>query len=52
MLCAQEIAVPGAPARIIRVMLHVDGVAERPPQHAYLGAAAALRPDLATEPRP
>lgn len=50
MLCAQEIAVPSAPPRLVRVMLHVDGVATQPAQHVYLGAAAALRPDLAGPP--
>jgi chorismate mutase len=50
MLCAQEIPVPGAPERIIRVMLHVDGAARVAPQHVYLGEAARLRPDLAQWP--
>jgi chorismate mutase len=47
MLCAQEIAVPHAPPALVRVMLHVDGSPEVPVQHVYLGAAAAVRPDLA-----
>jgi chorismate mutase len=46
MLCAQEIPVPDAPERIIRVMLHVDGKPTRPIQHVYLGEAVRLRPDL------
>lgn len=50
MLCAQEIAVPGAPPRIVRVMVHVDGQPVVPPHHVYLGDAAQLRPDLATPP--
>lgn len=49
MLCAQEIAVPDAPPRIVRVMLHVDGPAPAAVHHAYLGEAARLRPDLARE---
>lgn len=43
---AVEAAVPGAPPRCIRVLLHAwlaDGAA---PRHAYLRGAAALRPDL------
>src|SRR5687767_12026219 len=44
MLCAQEIAVPGALARVCRVLLHAD--CDGPPQHVYLGATRALRPDL------
>lgn len=47
MLCAHEIAVPGAPPRIVRAMLHVDGAPRGPVCHAYLGDAARLRPDLA-----
>lgn len=44
MLGAQETPVPGAPDRMIRVLLHARG---RPPsRHVYLGEAAALRPDL------
>lgn len=49
MMCAQEIAVPDAPARIVRVMFHVDGQAPAAVHHAYLGEAARLRPDLARE---
>ena len=49
MICAQEIAVPGALPRVCRVLLHVD--ASAPPRHVYLGGAAALRPDLAGAPR-
>ena len=49
MICAQEIAVPGALPRVCRVLLHVEG--SGPPHHVYLGGAAALRPDLAGEKR-
>src|SRR5262245_58056929 len=49
LLGAQEIPVPGAPARIVRVLLTLRDV---PPGHAltpiYLDGAAALRPDLAS----
>lgn len=48
MLGAVETAVPGAPDRMIRVLLHVD--AEPPARHVYLGDAARLRPDLAGDP--
>ena len=45
MLGAQETAVPGAPDRMLRVLLFVEGGDE--PRHVYLGEAAELRPDLA-----
>ena len=49
MLCAQEIPVPGALARCLRVLLHVETARARHElAHVYLGAAAALRPDLAS----
>jgi len=47
LLCAQEIAVPNALPRVIRVLLNVETAL--PPDriaHAYLGAAQCLRPDL------
>ena len=47
MLCAREIPVPGGLPRCIRVLLHWN--TDLPPSligHVYLGAAAALRPDL------
>lgn len=47
MMCAQEIPVPGAPERIVRVMLHVKDSPTTPVRHVYLGDAAKLRPDLA-----
>lgn len=47
MLGAQETPVPGAPDRMVRVLLHVD--APGPAHHVYLGEAASMRPDLATE---
>ncbi|MQY03023.1 chorismate mutase [Actinomadura macrotermitis] len=48
MMCATEIAVPGAPPRIVRMLAHAD--LDRPRgsvSHVYLRGAAALRPDLA-----
>jgi len=44
LFCAQEPAVDGAPESIVRVLLTWYGHA--PVQTAYLGKAAALRPDL------
>ncbi len=47
LLCAQEIAVPGAPPRIIRVLLLVNtDLAQEDVRHVYLGEATKLRPDL------
>ena len=46
LLCTMEIPVPGALARTIRVMLHVEFEEPRASvAHVYLGATAALRPD-------
>ena len=47
MLCAQEIPVPTAPPRIIRVLVHVEGSPDGLVHHVYLGEAAQLRPDWA-----
>ena len=44
MMCAQEIAVAGAPRRICRVLVHVRG--RSAVKHAYLKDARVLRPDL------
>lgn len=47
LMCATEIAVPNAMARVVRVLAHV--VTDRPRsavEHVYLGGAARLRPDL------
>jgi chorismate mutase len=46
LLCAREIDVPGAMARVIRVLVHYYAAAQHEPSHAYLGAAQALRSDL------
>lgn len=48
LLCAQEIEVPGAMPRVIRILLHVNtDLGQDAMRHVYLGAAASLRPDLA-----
>lgn len=48
LLCAQELDVPGAMPRVIRVLLHVNTeLAQSKMHHVYLGAASGLRPDLA-----
>lgn len=46
LLCAREIAVPGAMPRVIRVMLHYYAPAGHETAHVYLGATQALRSDL------
>jgi chorismate mutase len=47
LLCASEIAVPGAMPRVLRVLAHVETDRERSSvRHVYLGGAAALRTDL------
>jgi chorismate mutase len=48
LICACEIAVPGAMPRVVRLMAHVE--TDRPRsaiQHVYLRGAAALRLDIA-----
>jgi chorismate mutase len=48
LMCAQEMGVPGALPRVVRVMVHAH--MERPRTdvvHVYLHAATALRRDLA-----
>ena len=47
LLCASEIAVPGALPRVLRLLAHVE--TDRPRselRHVYLRGAAALRTDL------
>lgn len=46
MLDMQEVPVPGALAKCIRVLLHVNR--SEPVRHAYLRGAQRLRPDLET----
>ncbi|MFR9799959.1 chorismate mutase [Streptomyces sp. MS06] len=48
LICAQEIAVAGAMPRVVRLLAHIE--TDRPRagiDHVYLGAAAALRKDIA-----
>jgi chorismate mutase len=48
LICATEIAVPGAMPRVVRLMAHVD--TDRPRsaiQHVYLRGAVVLRLDIA-----
>lgn len=48
LLCAQEIAVPGALSRVVRVMAHAEmDVPRAEVVHVYLRGAEALRQDLA-----
>jgi chorismate mutase len=47
LLCATEIAVPGAMPRVIRLLAHVDCELSRADvRHVYLRGAAGLRTDL------
>ncbi|MEU1265977.1 chorismate mutase [Streptomyces cellulosae] len=47
LLCTAEIAVPGSLDRVIRVLAHAHSPQPRDAMHhVYLGATAALRPDL------
>jgi len=46
LLCTQEIDVPGALPRVIRVLLHYYAAPDHSPQHVYLREARSLRADL------
>lgn len=49
LLCATEIAVPGAMPRVLRLLAHVEtDLARGDVRHVYLRGAAALRTDLPT----
>jgi len=49
LLCATEIAVPGAMPRVLRLLAHVETeLARSEVRHVYLRGAAALRTDLPT----
>ncbi|HEX8849128.1 MAG TPA: chorismate mutase [Gemmatimonadaceae bacterium] len=53
LLCTQEIPVPGALTRVIRVLITVEfDEPRRAVTHVYLRDAVALRPDRATPPLP
>lgn len=48
LLCATEVAVPGALPRVVRLLAHVDSDRPRSAvRHVYLRGATRLRPDLA-----
>ncbi|MFF3555464.1 chorismate mutase [Streptomyces tsukubensis] len=48
LICAQEMDVEGAMPRIVRILAHVEtGLGRSAVTHVYLGAAAALRKDIA-----
>lgn len=48
LICAQEIPVPGALPRCIRVLIHWNcDLPQSAVHHVYLGEALRLRPDLA-----
>lgn len=47
LICAQEIDVPGALPRVVRVLMHADlDVPRSAVQHVYLRGAEVLRPDI------
>jgi chorismate mutase len=46
LLCTQEIEVPDALPRVIRILLHYYAPAAHAPQHVYLREARSLRADL------
>ncbi|MFK4085097.1 chorismate mutase [Kribbella sp. NPDC020789] len=47
LMCMQEIAVPHALPRVVRMMVHTETERSRDKiQHVYLHGASALRPDL------
>lgn len=46
LLCAREVAVPGALPRVIRVLMHYHAPDVHRTQHVYLGEARSLRADL------
>lgn len=53
LLCAQEVPVPNAMRRVVRVLVHWNtDLPQSAIRHVYLGRAAALRPDLARGPHP
>lgn len=48
LICAQELQVPGALPRVVRILAHVEtDRGKGDVSHVYLGAAAALRRDIA-----
>jgi chorismate mutase len=48
LICAQELDVAGAMPRVVRILAHVESPLPKGEiAHVYLGAAAALRKDIA-----
>jgi chorismate mutase len=48
LICAQELDIEGAMPRVVRVLAHIESDLPRADiSHVYLGAAAALRKDIA-----
>ncbi|GAA1428656.1 chorismate mutase [Streptomyces thermospinosisporus] len=48
LICAQELDVEGAMPRVVRILAHIESDKPRADiNHVYLGAAAALRKDIA-----
>lgn len=48
LICAQELDIEGAMPRVVRVLAHVEtDLPKSAVAHVYLGAAAALRKDIA-----
>jgi chorismate mutase len=46
LLCAQEIDVPGALPRVIRVLMHYHAAEDHAARHVYLRESRVLRADL------
>lgn len=48
LICAQELEIAGAMPRVVRILAHTETELPRAAvNHVYLGAAAALRKDIA-----
>ncbi|MGQ4517309.1 chorismate mutase [Streptomyces sp. DW26H14] len=48
LICAQELDIAGAMPRVVRILAHIESDrAKDAISHVYLGAAAALRKDIA-----
>ncbi|MEU6702623.1 chorismate mutase [Streptomyces wuyuanensis] len=48
LICAQELDIAGAMPRVVRVLAHIESdLPKSEVAHVYLGAAAALRKDIA-----
>ncbi|MGH3311886.1 MAG: chorismate mutase [Streptomyces sp.] len=48
LICAQELDIEGAMPRVVRVLAHIESdLPKAEINHVYLGAAAALRKDIA-----